>query len=235
MSDRVIKLSKRKEDTREKNKVEVVDFSLDEIFKQFNENITNIKDKFNIADKLLEESNEESCKDIWQSQIVFLDSALDYYMHCITKYGMNKIFAGEWNKTEKYRHFMVPLETTEHAIKNSEDTVWFIELINSSYSKNTFMDASSIKEQFNLIDINFNEIADDVFYNRDNEQKTNEQLKHFLNNLYFRRNSIAHQSDRYNENGIKQEISKTEVEAYINNVNKIVNSIQNRIKIKNSK
>lgn len=65
MSDRVIKLSKRKEDTREKNKVEVVDFSLDEIFKQFNENITNIKDKFNIADKLLEESNEESCKDIW--------------------------------------------------------------------------------------------------------------------------------------------------------------------------
>lgn len=235
MNKRDITLSKRKEDTREKNEIEVVDFDLDEILKQFNENVISIKAKFNIADKLLQNNDEDSCKDIWRSQIVFLDSALDYYVHCITKYGMNKMFKGEWDKTEKYSNFMIPLKKVEYAIKNSEDLSWFIELINYSYANDTFMDASSVKTQLSLIGIKFNDIANDAFYKEGSTLKTFDQLKRFLNNLFHRRNSIVHQSDRLHENGVKKEINRDEVENYIENVEKIVVSIQNKIKSKNSK
>lgn len=235
MSKRDFTLSKREEGTREKKVIKVVDFHLDEIFNQFNENITGIRSKFNIADKLLQEHDEESCNDIWRSQIVFLDSALDYYIHCITKYGMNKIFNGEWDKTDKYKKFMIPLEKVEFALKNTENKIWFIELINKSYANDTFMDASSVKSQLNLIDIDFNEIANDVFYEKDSTQKTFEKLKEFLNSLFNRRNSIAHQSDRLHENGVRKKINKDEVKYFIDNVEKVVISIQKSIENKNSK
>ena len=41
-------------------------------------------------------------KDILRSQVVFLDSAFDFFMHEATKYGMVQIFQGIWEKTEKY-------------------------------------------------------------------------------------------------------------------------------------
>lgn len=234
-SERNIELNNREEGTREKNTIKVVELELDEIFEQFNENITDIKTKFNIADKLLTEDNEEGCKDIWRSQIVFLDSALDYYIHCITKYGMNKIFKGDWNTTNKYGNFMVPLKKVEYAIKNSEDTTWFVELISKSYANDTFMDFNSVRSQLNLININIHDIADDAFYEEGSAQKTNDKLKQFLNKLFHRRNAIAHQSDRRHQDGVKQEINKDEVELYIDYVEKIVTSIQNKIKNKNAK
>lgn len=232
---RNLNLTKRNEEVREKNTIKVIELELNEILYQFNENIQSIRDKFNTANKLLNENDNESYKDILRSQIVFLDSALDYYMHCITKYGMNKMFKGEWGKTAKYNNFMVPLEKVEFVIKNIEDTTWFIELVNYTYAKETFMEANSIKTQLSLIDINFSDIAKDVCYEEGSTQKPPEKLKILLNKLFYRRNSIAHQSDRLHEDGQKKEITKEEVKDYINDVEKIVISIQNRIENKNSK
>lgn len=233
-AERNFDLAQRNESVREKVKITVKEFELSEIFEQFEENIRNIKEKFHTANKLLQEGDEESFKDILRLQIVFLDSALDYYMHCITKYGMNKIFKGEWHKTNKYLKFMVPLEQVEHAIKNCEDTNWFLELVNNTYSKDTFMEANSIKEQLNLIDIDLRDIANEVFNEENNKQKRFDKLKEILNKLFYRRNAIAHQSDRLHEDGKKKEISKEEVENYIDYVEKIVISIHKKIENKNS-
>lgn len=40
------------------------------------------------------------------------------------------MFRGEWNKTDKYNKFMVPLKEVEYAIQNSEDTNWFSQRVN---------------------------------------------------------------------------------------------------------
>lgn len=231
-SERNLDLAQRNEGIREKNTIKVIEFESKEIFKQFNENIKSIKEKFKTADKLLQEDDEESFKDILRSQVVFLDSALDYYMHCITKYGMNKIFKSEWKKTDKYNNFMVPLKQVEYGIKNSEDIHWFIELVNNTYAKDTFMEANSIKCQLSLIGISFTEIASDVCSEEVNQQEQLNKLKKILNGLFYRRNAIVHQSDRLHEDGKKKEITKEEVENYITNIEKIVTSIQNKIENK---
>lgn len=232
---RNLDLTQRNEEVREKKTIKVIELELSEIFDQFNKNIQSIRDKFNTADKLLKEDDKESYKDILRSQIVFLDSALDYYMHCITKYGMNKMFKCEWEKTDKYNNFMVPLKKVEYVIKNIEDTTWFIELVNNTYAKDTFMEANSIKSQLSLIGIKFSDIAKVVCYEESNMQKQLDKLKSLLNRLFYRRNAIAHQSDRLHEDGKKKEITKEDVEHYINDVEKIVISIQNQIENKNSK
>lgn len=232
---RNLALNQRNEEVREKRGIKVIELELNEIFDQFNENIESIKDKFNTADKLLEGNDNEIYNDILRSQIVFLDSALDYYMHCITKYGMNKMFRCEWKKTDKYNNFLVPLIKVEYVIKNTEDATWFIELVNNTYAKETFMEANSIKSQLSLIGINFSDIAKDVCFEESNMQKQLDKLKSLLNSLFYRRNAIAHQSDRLHEDGRKKEITKEDVEHYINDVEKIVVSIQKEIENKNLK
>lgn len=94
------------------------------------------------------------------------------------------------------------------------------------------MEANSIKSQLSLIGINFGDIAKVVCSEESNMQKQLDKLKILLNRLFYRRNAIAHQSDRLHEDGKKKEITKEDVEHYINDVEKIVISIQNQIKNK---
>ena len=51
-----------------------------------------------------------------------------------------------------------------------------------------------------------------------------------LDELYNRRNQIAHQSDRSERDAKQNDISKTQVEKYIKNINKIVIAIIDEIK-----
>lgn len=83
-----IELSPRKESTRNKNIPSVVKFNLDEIHFHYQDSISSINEMFALADELLMSSKETQAKNIWRAQIVFLDSAFDYFMHEITKYGL---------------------------------------------------------------------------------------------------------------------------------------------------
>ena len=51
-----------------------------------------------------------SVKDIYRSQIVFLESALDYYMHCLGIYAMVQMYNNHWDKTRGYSDLKVPID-----------------------------------------------------------------------------------------------------------------------------
>lgn len=85
---RNLNLTPRPEESRERRTIHIVSFELDEIMLHFEENIENITHHFTVADQLWAENHSEAAKDIWRSQILFLESALDFYIHEITKYGM---------------------------------------------------------------------------------------------------------------------------------------------------
>lgn len=89
MPSRDLKLSPRKELSRPK---QIKIFEIEDIEKHFSENIESIENSFLIANALIEEGYIEEAKDIWRSQIVFLDSAFDFYMHEITKLGIVSMF-----------------------------------------------------------------------------------------------------------------------------------------------
>lgn len=186
----------------------VIKFELNEILQHFNENIEAINAQFLVADELVLEGKLEDGKNIWRSQIVFLESAFDFYMHEITKYGLGKIFDGDWKATEKYKNIKVKMEIVEEALKDTKNTNWFSEFVNRFYISVTMVSFDSVKQQMNLLGIKIQEVANGAFWEPDSTEKTRDKLKRRLKELFERRNLIAHQSDREHTNAKKKDISK---------------------------
>ena len=226
MEERNLELIPRREGTREKVIPAIVKFQLSDIENHFKENIRYIRAQFHIADNLLQEDREEEAKNIWRSQIVFLESAFDFYMHELNKYGLSEIFIGNWEKTEKYSNLSIKMDIVDKALNAREDTGWFLEFVNEFYKDKTLVSYESVKDQMNLLGLKMQEVADAVFYERDSSVKTKDKLKYRLQELYDCRNVIAHQAGRRHSDAQRENISKEMVEVYIEDVEKIVEKIQ---------
>lgn len=228
MEERNLDLMPRPEETREKNNSvsHITRFQLSEIEEHFDENLQYIHAQFDIADELLQNNRIEEARNIWSSQIVFLESAFDFYLHEITKFGLSEMFAGNWEKTEKYNNLSVRMSVVDKALNAREDTEWFLEYVNGFYREITLVSYKSVKDQMNLLGLELQEIADAVFYEMGSEIKTKDKLENCLEELYHRRNIIAHQSGRRHTDAHREEISKDTVEEYIEKIEKIVKKIQ---------
>ena len=225
MEERNLDLVPRKEGTREKVTPVMIKFQLDEIKRHFDENVQYIRAQFKIADEMLQLGKEDDAKTIWRSQIVFVESAFDFYLHEITKYGLSEMFTGGWEKTEKYYNLSVKMSIVDKALNAREDTEWFIEFVNDFYKEKTLVSYESVKDQMNLLGLNVQDVADGVFYERGSDVKTKEKLKNSLEGLYHRRNIIAHQSGRRHSDAQLEEISKELVESHLEDVEKVVQKI----------
>lgn len=169
----------------------IADIDSEKIKRQLDDNIENIKSKFDIYDKLVAENLKNEADDVLRSQIVFLMSALDFYMHEIVKYSLIKIFKREKEKTSSYKNFIVSIEVVEKALDNPENIDWLSEEIILRHSKNTYMGSKKIKEALSLISTEkvFSKVADNLNYQT-------KDLSNKIDEIYKRRNKIAHQSDR---------------------------------------
>ena len=225
MMERNLDLGSRKEGTRDKIHTKVVRFKLDQIMCHFTETLEAIKGQFHVADELIEEGKTTEGEYIWRAQVVFLASALDFYMHELTKYGLCKIYDEDWEKTDKYSNIQVNMSVIETALKSGEDIDWFLEYINSHYQAITMVSFVSVKDQLHLLGIDLGAVADSSFYERGGTEKTKNKLKRRLNELYNRRNIIAHQTDRAHTDAQMKDITKEIVEDFIYDMEKIVRSI----------
>ena len=138
---------------------------------------------------------------------------------------MNKIFNNEWEQTKKYSHISVPMNVLNDALIEGEDSDWFLEFVNQQFSTVTIVSYDSVKDQMNLLGLNMQSIADEVFYDINSREKTIDKLKNRLNGLFNRRNLIAHQLDRKHSNAEKLDIDRNLVEEFIDDVNRIVEAI----------
>jgi len=228
MEERNLDLMPRQEETREKINTasKVVRFQLNEIEEHFDENLQYIRSQFNIADELVQSAREEEARNIWSSQIVFLESAFDFYLYELTKFGLSEMFAGNWDKTKKYNNLSVRMSIVDKALNAREDTEWFLEFVNGFYRELTLVSYKSVKDQMNLLGLELQDIADAVFYERGSKIKTKDRLENCLEGLYHKRNVIAHQSGRRHFDAQREEVTKDMVEKYIAEIEKIVRKIQ---------
>ena len=102
---RFVDETSRIENVRPKNPIRSP-ITISDVRKHFDENLKDVKDKFGLAQNELK-ANLRSAEEIWRSQVVFLESALDFYIHELVKYGLLKIFNGEWPETDKSKKFKV--------------------------------------------------------------------------------------------------------------------------------
>ena len=228
MKERNLDLMPRQEETREKisSASNVVKFQLNEIEEHFDENLQYIQSQFDIADELVQSAREEDARNIWSSQIVFLESAFDFYLHELSKFGLSEMFVGNWDKTEKYNNLSVRMSIVDKVLNAREDTEWFLEFVSEFYRELTLVSYKSVKDQMNLLGLELQDIADAVFYEVGSNIKTKDKLENCLEGLYNKRNIIAHQSGRRHSDAQREEVTKDMVEKYIKEIEKIVRKIQ---------
>lgn len=224
MEKRNLQLASRKENTREIKYIPVVPYELSEIKKHFDESVKMIEDQFSIGDELLLEKKITQAEFLWRSQIVLLESAFDFFMHEITKYGLCRIYDGHWPETKKYQNIQIDMAAVSAALKN-RDSGWFLNYINSYYAGKTLVSFEAVKDQINLLGLDLQEIADNAFYEKDSIEKTKDKIKRRLNQLYARRNLIAHQCDRRHEDAQINEISREIIQEFLKDIELIVNAI----------
>ena len=216
---RDLSLSPRIEGKRDKIKQPITIFPLISIKKHFDENIVLIEKQFSTAEILISAGKKSDAEDVWRSQIVFLDSALDFYIHEITKYGIMNIFEDTWPKNDKYNKLKVDMRQVEIGLKNTEDSECFKDFVNELNEKKCFMSYEKIKEQLTVIGLNFKKIEKAAF------NGAVEKFESKVEGLFKRRNMIAHQSDREHATAERNEISRPAVEGFISDTKKIVEAI----------
>ncbi len=229
MAERNLELSPRKVATR--NKLEVELFGLEDIESHFNENIASIEQKFDVASGLKSEGKIKDAEDIWRSQIVFIDSAFDFYLHEIIKLGILTIYHGDWAvRTEKYKNLSFSMTDIERALANTEDDTWLKDWVNEKYTSETFMRYGAFRDVCNLLGVCIKSVADKAFYQKDSTEKTMDKMKRRIGELFIRRNRIAHQMDRLHETAERQNITEQEVKDFITDIKNIVCATNGEIK-----
>ena len=218
-------LTPRKENQREPKAVETpVQFSLDEIRQHFNESMDSIKGMYAVADSLAKDGNTDGCKTVWRSQVVLAEGLMDFYIHEMSKYCLFKMFTGGWDKTEKYDRFLVPMGKVEEAIAATESKEWFFNYLNERFSRDVFISSESMRDQLNLIGIGFSNVMVKAFPS-DKEETSAKRGGKVVEELFRRRNIIAHQNDRSHASAVQNDITKEFVSEYILKIQAIVNSI----------
>lgn len=227
--ERSISLSPRIEEKREKNDVQqqVVEFDLEKIKNHFDDNVFNIEQNFEIVDKMIDINEIDKSNNILRSQIVFLESALDFYIHELSKFGIIKMFNGYWSKTERYNNLKVDMKLIDSAINNPESSDWLLKYINDKNKREVYISFESMKEQLNLLGIEFNSVINNAFCNKVDSDGNLLNGRKIIKDLFNRRNEIAHQSDRNHFNAEQNDITKEYVLESIEHVKSIVIAIHN--------
>ena len=226
MAGRNLSLIPRVEDVRESRPIAPpVQFSLEEIKQHFEEGLDGIKGQYMVADTLLNNGNEAGCKTIWRSQVVLAEGLLDFYIHEMSKFCLFRMFTGQWEKTEKYSAFQIPMNRVEEAIATAESQDWFFDYLNSRFSRDVFLSVESMRDQLNLIGVGFVPVLVKAFP-KSKEEESKKYGTQVVKNLFQRRNDIAHQNDRSHASAEQTDITKEFVEDYIGKIESLVNAIQ---------
>lgn len=222
---RNLSLSPRIEDQRDAHPIEPpIQFSRNEIKQHFIDSLESVKAQYDVADALLSEGNIGGCKTIWRSQVVLAEGLMDFYIHEMSKHCLFKMFTGNWDKSGKYASFMVPMGRVEDAISATESKDWFFGYLNERFSRDVFISKESMRDQLNLIGIGFSAAMCKAFPD-ENEEASTKQGAQIVEELFRRRNAIAHQNDRSHASAVQNDITKEFVADYISKIEAIVNAI----------
>jgi hypothetical protein len=128
--------------------------------------------------------------DIFRAQIVLAVSALDHFVHELTRVGMMEASAGRRLKTDAFSRFQIPLSAVELALSGQSHDDWLGEAIRERHSWLSFQfpdkiaDAVRLFSPVQLWDAVGRELA-----------SPSQHVKLRLRLIVDRRNKIAHEAD----------------------------------------
>ena len=195
---------------------------MDEAINHFRVNISRVKEIGGLYEALsnLTTSIVDST-DLLRTQIVMTVSALDHYIHEITRKGILEIYAGTRPPTETYSKFQVSMETLQGVTSGGSGPMLLENEIHEKHSYLSFQHPDKIADAIRLFFVKplWKEVADRV------AMPTND-VKNRLKLIIERRNKIAHEADMDpSYPGVRWPITKADVLGTISFIEKICNEI----------
>jgi len=163
--------------------------------------------------------------DLLRSQIVMTVSALDHYIHEITRFGMLEIFDGKRTPTEAFLKFQISIETLQLTISAGVSSSLLENEIREKHSYLSFQHPDRIADATRLFYPSplWPDVAS-ILSTPVNDVKTRLKL------IVERRNKIAHEADMDpSYPGTRWPITKHDVQTTINFIEKLCESIHSII------
>jgi RiboL-PSP-HEPN len=128
--------------------------------------------------------------DILRAEIVMIVSALDQYVHEVTRLGMLEIYQGQRTQTAAFLQFPITMESALLGISAPLDESWLDDQIKTRHGFQSFQTPDKIANAVRLFSDKplWNEVAARMNIPPDN-------LKQRLKLIIERRNKIAHEAD----------------------------------------
>ncbi len=128
--------------------------------------------------------------DLLRAQIVMLISALDHYIHEITRIGMLEVYAGIRPKTKPFSRFQVSLDATIMGISKPNEKEWLDIAIREKHGHKAFQQPDKIADAVRLFSSCklWRTVASEL-------NLTEQDVKNRLRTIVNRRNQIVHGVD----------------------------------------
>ena len=162
------------------------------ILQQFRENIERVQALGGLYDALNQQTTPvPDLTDLLRSQIVMVVSALDHYVHEITRVGMLEVYGGERPQTPAFLRFQITMEATLQGIATVRgDDRWLDEEIRRKHGYLAFQHPNRIAEAIRLFS------SCQLWPSVASELNLKvEDVKKQLRLIVDRRNQIAHEAD----------------------------------------
>jgi len=128
--------------------------------------------------------------DILRAQIVLTVSALDHYVHEITRLGMIEVFNGLRPPTNAFRRFQVTMDSAMAGLETAGDSAWFEQEIREKHSYLAFQYPDRIADAIRLFS------PCELWPSVGSELGSSvQEVKIRLQLIVERRNKIAHEAD----------------------------------------
>ena len=163
-----------------------------ESLEQFRENIERVRALGGLYEVLSQQTTPAlDLTDLLRSQVVMVVSALDYYIHGITRISMLEVYDGKRPQTPAFLRFQVKMEATlEAIIAGQGDNRWLDDAIRSKHGYMAFQHPDRIADAVRL----FSSCELWVSVASKLNLKV-EDVKKQLRLIIDRRNQIAHEAD----------------------------------------
>ncbi|AFD00726.1 hypothetical protein Mtc_1986 [Methanocella conradii HZ254] len=194
---------------------------------QFQENITRVRSLGSLYKRIRNQTTSIlDLSDILRAELVLGVSALDQYIHEITRIGMIEAYKNNRNQTDAFKKFDCSLENIIQSHQDPSTITWLDNEIRKKHGWLAFEQPDKIADAIRLIsDVKLWEEVS-VLINK-NPQDTKDKLKEIV----IRRNKIAHEADiDHSHPNTLWPIDEKYVDESINFIEQIVNAIHNVIK-----
>lgn len=158
--------------------------------------------------------------DMVRAELVMATSALDHYIHELTRIGMINTLLGLRPPAPRFLKFSIPMEKVLAATKDPSSATWLDEEVRFRHGFQSFQNPEKIADAIGIIsDISlWDTVAQKMGMSR-------EVLKTQLAEIVDRRNKIAHEADMDHASGRRRPINSAEVQEQVAFLEKVGQAI----------